>query len=63
MSALASGCKPGPPPEDLRPEITVETILEDINGQRIDVGRAKRRERARRQRDHHHHADRRDQIG
>ena len=37
MSALASGCKPGPPPEDRRPEITVETILEDINGQRIDV--------------------------
>ena len=37
LSALACACKPGPPPEDRRPEITVETILEDLNGQRIDV--------------------------
>lgn len=37
LSALASACKPGPPPEDRRPEITVETILEDLNGQRVDV--------------------------
>ena len=37
LSAFASACKAGPPPEDLRPDITVETILEDLNRQRIDV--------------------------
>jgi hypothetical protein len=37
LSALASACKAGPPPEDLRPDITVETILEDLDRQRIDV--------------------------
>ena len=37
LSALAGACKSGPPPEDLKPEITVETILEDLNGQRVDV--------------------------
>ncbi len=37
LSALAGACKGGPPPEDLRPEITVETILEDLNRQRVDV--------------------------
>ena len=36
LSAL-SACKAGPPPEDLRPDITGETILEDLNDQRIDV--------------------------
>ena len=37
LSALAGACRAGPPPEDRRPEVTVETILEDINGQRINV--------------------------
>ena len=37
LSALVGACKAGPPPEDRRPEITVETILEDLNGQRINV--------------------------
>lgn len=37
LSALAGACKAGPPPEDRRPEITVETILEDLNNQRINV--------------------------
>ena len=37
LSVLVSACKAGPPPEDKRPEITLETILEDLNGQRINV--------------------------
>jgi len=37
LSAFASACKAGPPPENPRPEITVETILEDLDRQRIDV--------------------------
>ena len=37
LPALAGACKPGAPPEDLRPDITVETILEDLDRQRIDV--------------------------
>jgi hypothetical protein len=37
LSALTGACKAGPPPEDRRPEITVETILEDLNRQRINV--------------------------
>lgn len=37
LSALAGACKVDPPPEDRRPDITVETILEDLNGQRVDV--------------------------
>ncbi|HEX8474878.1 MAG TPA: hypothetical protein VF666_12675 [Pyrinomonadaceae bacterium] len=38
LSALAgASCEGGPPPEDLRPEITVETIREDINGERVEV--------------------------
>ena len=36
LSAFGA-CKPGPPPEDRRPDITVETILEDLNGQRVHV--------------------------
>lgn len=36
LSALAVvACERRPPPEDLRPEITVENIREDINGQRV----------------------------
>jgi hypothetical protein len=37
LSALAGACEGGPPPEDRRPEITVEKIREDINGQRVSV--------------------------
>jgi len=37
LPALAVACKTSPPPEDLRPDITVETILEDLDRQRIDV--------------------------
>jgi hypothetical protein len=37
LSAFASACKAGPPPENPRPDITVETILEDLDRQRIDV--------------------------
>ena len=36
-SALAGACEGGPPPEDLRPEITLETIREDINDKRVEV--------------------------
>ena len=36
-SALAGACEGGQPPEDRRPEITVEKIREDINGQRVEV--------------------------
>jgi len=37
LSALAGACEGGPPPEDQRPEITLETIREDINGKRVGV--------------------------
>jgi hypothetical protein len=37
LSALAGACERGQPPEDLRPEINVENIREDINGQRVRV--------------------------
>ncbi|HEX8180577.1 MAG TPA: hypothetical protein VF525_13600 [Pyrinomonadaceae bacterium] len=37
LSASAGACEGGPPPADQRPEITVETIREDINGQRVSV--------------------------
>ncbi len=37
LSALAGACEGGQPPEDRRPEITVEKIREDINGQRVSV--------------------------
>lgn len=37
LSALAGACEGGPPPEDRRPEITVEKIREDLNGQRVSV--------------------------
>jgi hypothetical protein len=37
LSALAGACKGSPPPEDRKPEITVETILEDLNGQQVNV--------------------------
>ncbi len=37
LSALAGACEGGPPPEDRLPEITLETIREDINGKRVEV--------------------------
>jgi hypothetical protein len=38
LSALAGACgERRPPPEDLLPEITLENIREDINGQRVSV--------------------------
>ena len=37
LSALAGACDVGPPPEDRRPEITLENIREDLNGQRVEV--------------------------
>ena len=37
LSALAGACEGGPPPEDQRPEITLETIREDLNGKRVEV--------------------------
>lgn len=37
LSALAGACEGGPPPEDQLPEITVESIREDINGKRVEV--------------------------
>ena len=37
LSALAGACEGGPPPEDRRPEITVEKIREDLNGQRVSL--------------------------
>lgn len=37
LSGLAGACKAGPPPEDRKPDITVETILEDLNRQRVHV--------------------------
>ena len=37
LSALAGACEGGPPPEDRRPEITLENIREDLNGKRIEV--------------------------
>ena len=37
LSALAGACEGGPPPEDRRPEIALENIREDLNGQRVEV--------------------------
>jgi hypothetical protein len=37
LSALAGACEGGPPPEDPRPEITLENISEDLNGKRVSV--------------------------
>jgi len=37
LSALAGACERRPPPEDLRPEIPLENIGEDINGQRVSL--------------------------
>ena len=37
LSALAGACEGGPPPEDQPPEITLESIREDLNGQRVGV--------------------------
>ena len=37
LSALTGACEGGPPPEDQRPEITVEKIRESINGHRVIV--------------------------
>ena len=37
LSALAGACAGGPPPEDRRPEITLENIRADLNGQRVSV--------------------------
>ena len=37
LSALAGACERRPPPEDLRPEIPLENIREDINGQRVSL--------------------------
>lgn len=37
LSALAGACEGGPPPENPRPEITLEKIREDINGKQVEV--------------------------
>ena len=37
LSALAGACEGGPPPEDRLPEITLESIREDLNGQRVEL--------------------------
>ena len=37
LSALVGACHGGPPPEDRRPEITLESIREDINGKQVSV--------------------------
>lgn len=37
LSALAGACEGAPPPEDRHPEITLEKIREDINGERVSV--------------------------
>lgn len=37
LSALTGACEGGPPPEDRRPEITLEDIGEDINGKQVEV--------------------------
>ena len=37
LPALAGACEGGPPPEDQRPEITLESIREDLNGQQVEV--------------------------
>lgn len=37
LSALACACEGGPPPEDKRPEITLEKIREDLNGELVEV--------------------------
>ena len=35
LSALAGACEGGPPPEDPRPEITLENISGDLNNKRV----------------------------
>jgi hypothetical protein len=37
LSALAGACESDQPPEDRRPEITLENIREDLNGKRVSV--------------------------
>ncbi|MFN2453451.1 MAG: hypothetical protein ABR577_04455 [Pyrinomonadaceae bacterium] len=37
LSALAGACKGGPPPEDPRPEITLENIRKHLNGKQVRV--------------------------
>jgi hypothetical protein len=37
LSAFAGACGDAPPEEDKRPEITVENIREDLDGQRVAV--------------------------
>jgi hypothetical protein len=37
LSAFAGACGGGRPAEDKRPEITVERIREDLNGERVSV--------------------------
>ncbi len=37
LSALAGACEGGQPPEDQKPEITLESIREDLNGKRVRV--------------------------
>jgi hypothetical protein len=37
LLALAGACEGGPPPEDRRPEITLENIREDLNGKQVRV--------------------------
>ena len=37
LSSLAGACEGGPPPESPRPEITLENIYEDINGEWVEV--------------------------
>jgi hypothetical protein len=37
LSALAGGCGGDLPPEDRLPEITLENIREDLNGQRVEM--------------------------
>jgi hypothetical protein len=37
LSALAGACEGGQPPENQRPEITLENIREDINGKQVSV--------------------------
>ncbi len=37
LSALSCACEGGPPPEDRRPEITLEDIREHINGKQVSV--------------------------
>jgi hypothetical protein len=37
LSVLAAACESGPPPEDKRPEITLEKIREGLNGKYVEV--------------------------